>query len=50
MKNGSSIDLLCGQVRLKDLTLDCVRIHPYMGSIVTHEIQNEMVRFLKKNV
>ena len=27
-----------GQVRLKDLTIDCVKIYPYMGSIVTHKI------------
>ena len=42
-------NLLNGQVRWKDMALDCVKIHPYrpMGSKVSHKIQNEMVRFLK---
>ena len=32
-------DSLSGQVRLKDLTFDCVRTYPYMGSIIKSKMK-----------
>ena len=40
--------LLRDEVRLKDLTLDCVQIYPYMGSIVT--IKSKMKWYIFENM